>query len=789
MTSPRETLNILASLGFLFVFAAVIGFTVNAFLELKDVQDRIRYRIPENTIWAAAQSEIELSRLLSQLAPLSYGRLPGGDKDLVRQFDLLWSRTTVYQAGKLAEALESDPVQKRVFDRFFQSLKDADRDLTAAAAGDSAAAARMLAALTPHREELRTLTMASLNADRNEREVLSANNDLLQTQLSRFGAASVILLILLLAFLIRSERRARHLLEDANESRADLMRAREHSMEQAERMKLLARKATTASSAKSEFLAMMSHDIRTPLNAIIGLSELLLRGKPSGEEQRMLGTILRASEGLQMLINDILDLTRLEAGKLPLKPGAFSLSTLARDVSEVASVLADENGNRMLVRIDPDLPDRVIGDSDRIRQVLLNLAGNANKFTRNGEVDLRMYATGRDGDTCKVRFAVSDTGSGIPKEMQEKLFQPFEKGENARNVRGGSTGLGLAISERLVQLMGGNIRFASSAGAGTIFSFDLELLEAGNEGEAPEPATPDQAGELDLSGRRILVADDVLANLMVARKMFETLGATVETAESGDGAIELGSRRHFDLVVLDVQMPGTDGISAMKALRLQGANRQAVYIALTAQSFARDRKRLLDAGFDHYLAKPVRLAEITALLETIENRSGQIRPAEPQTQAGGVAPTGENEAATAQTGSILDGLENDLDISFIEGMREDLDLESITTLVNQVANEMQNALPLLRSGVEAGDDEAVRKLAHKIAGLLDQFGISAAAKQARKVEASPAPASERQGIEAVVDLSASGLIALRNYLEGAAMADGSKAGDDSAGHHGGWRAA
>ena len=765
MTGVGNTIRVAVRLCFLAVFALAIGFTVNAWRDLKDVQDRIRYRIPENTIWAATQSEIELSRMLSELAPLAYGAKSVDGRKLALQFDLMWSRAMIYNKGTLAEAIRQDREQSKIYAAYFAALEASDDILDEVVAGKADAAARMLAILSPHRDKLRSLTLESLNTDRIERETLSADNDLLQTQLSRFGAASIVLLILLLVYLIHSERRARHLLEDANQSRSSLLREREHSEAQAERMKLLARKATTASGAKSEFLAMMSHDIRTPLNAIIGLSELLLKQKEQGEESRMLGTILRASEGLLTLINDILDLTRLEAGKLPLKLGAFSLATLAQDVAEVAAVLAKENGNRMQVIIDPSLPETMVGDSDRIRQVLLNLVGNANKFTTNGDVDLSMEAAGPVGETCTVRFAVSDNGSGISAKMQEKLFQPFEKGENAQNVRAGSTGLGLAISERLVQLMGGSIRFESAQGNGSVFSFDLVLENAG----VSQPVAADHcvaiSSSVDFSGKEVLIADDVPANLMVARKMFETFGARISVAESGQGAISLGRAKRFDLVVLDVQMPGTDGVAAMQALRSEGPCRDAVFIALTAQSFARDRKRLLNAGFDHYLGKPVRLAEIAELLAEISNTrlvSGLVDDSSEtpalELDVEEISPANPEGDAQADAGSYLD-------IDFLSELIEDLDHDTLIALINQVHNEMDTSLPVLKQGVIAGQDEDVRKTAHKIAGLLDQFGMSAAAQSARNIEHSPAPASNGQEVELLMTLSRIGLNALRDHVD------------------------
>lgn len=767
--------NVLLRVAFLAAFALAIGFTSKTWFELGDVQERMRYRVSENTIWAATQSEMELSRMLSLLAPQAFGGQPVAGPLLARQFDRMWNRAMVYNGGALAEAIRNNETQYRIYKAYFAALEASDDMLEAVVKGDAKTAASMFETLAPHAETLRSLTLESLNVDRREREALSADNDLLQNQLSQFGAASIVLLVMLLVFLIRAERRSRHLLEDANQSRSSLMLEREHSQAQAQRMKMLARKATAASGAKSEFLAMMSHDIRTPLNAIIGLSELLLKDREPGEESRMIGTILRASEGLLTLINDILDLTRLEAGKLPLKLDAFSPRILAQDVLEVASVLAEKNGNQMLVTIDPAVPASLLGDSDRIRQVLLNLVGNANKFTTHGKVELRMDCTSpvedRDAASCKLRFLVSDTGSGISGEMQEKLFQPFEKGENARHVRGGSTGLGLAISERIVKLMGGHIGFSSEEGKGSVFSFELELDLIGSMKEVMQKKQTDKAAIADLSGRKILIADDVPANLMVARKMFETFGADISTAAGGEEAINLGRQEWFDLVVLDVQMPGTDGVAAMQALRREGVNPGAVYIALTAQSFARDRKRLLDVGFDHYLGKPVRLAEIAGLLENVHHGSQETDRVQ-QAQSAPLPMAEERDGPENAAGNEAIRQPAPLNIPFIEDLLEDMDYQTFNTLISQVHNEMDNVLPELEHGIELGEDEAVRKAAHKIAGLLDQFGVSAAAHSARTIELSPAPASAGDEVETLIALSRHGLNALREMIDTKSREDG-----------------
>ncbi|MCB1419736.1 MAG: response regulator [Notoacmeibacter sp.] len=748
MNGPAQRLLSAARYAFLVIFAILIGSTASAFLALNEVQDRIRIRIPENTIWAAAQGEIELGRLLAQLAPLAAGaRQEQADTPLVMQFDLLWSRVGLFRSGALGQALVLEPGLAQVFADYSAALEKADSHLKDAANGDASAARSMLELLSPHRETIRKLTMASLNNDRRERELLANNHDLLQKQVSRFGAAAAVLLCVMLIYLIYGERRARHLLSASELAHQQIEEARTRSEKQAGQMKLLARKATAASQAKSEFLAMMSHDIRTPLTAIIGLSEIMERQEPDEEKRKRVNVILKASEGLLSLINDILDLTRLEAGKLRLEPSEFSPAGLVREIMDVTEILARRNGNTIAVEIDPRLPAAMIGDSDRIRQVLMNLVGNANKFTRHGDVHVRITCEGRRDSKARVRFLVSDTGEGIAQDLQRRLFQPFEQGENSRAAHGGSSGLGLAISERLVRLMGGTMDVNSTPGAGSAFSFVVELGIGAASSAVPVEA--ERAGTLDLTGRKVLVVDDTPASLMVAETMFANFGADVTAAGGGREAVALAAQNAFDMVVLDVQMPGMDGPAAMKVIREEGASRDAVFVALTAQSFPRDRARLLRAGFDVYVSKPVRMKDIEAAL------SGRFGPAVPQ-------PDLVQEKAQDAASAARDAL----DLDFIRTMNEDIGSGTMRTLVNQVEAEVEAGLDRLSelAAAEHPDGEGVRKAAHKLAGLFGQFGLSGASRLARAIEADASHGISEAQADQLVSAARDGLQALRQYL-------------------------
>ncbi len=491
---------------------------------------------------------------------------------------------------------------------------------------------------------------------------------------------------------------------------------------------------------------MMSHDIRTPLNAIIGLSEIMSREETDNRKRGLLDTMMRASEGLLALINDILDLTRLEAGKLVLAPVAFSPAELVHEVMDVTAVLASQNRNTVSVDLDPALPEMMTGDRDRIRQVLMNLVGNANKFTVNGSVAIRIACAGKQDGKALVRFAVSDSGKGISEDLRQRLFQPFEQGEASGLTKSGSSGLGLAISERLVRLMGGSISLESKPGEGSTFSFDIRLgmadaIKRGRDRVIDHPV-------LDLTGRRVLVVDDTPASLLVARTMFANFGAQVVSAQGGEEAVALGRAQAFDLVVLDVQMPGVDGPTAMKLMRQEGASQHAVIAALTAQSFPRDRARLLASGFDAYISKPVRMRDIEAALAPLMKSS----------MAGDLAIP---EAVMAPEQETAEGI---LDEAFLATMREDVGDETMLLLLNKVETEVEGCLARIEASAEPANGEELRQAAHKLAGLSGQFGLMAAHAAARSLEEGSANGVNGNEAARLADLARTGLRALRLHL-------------------------
>ncbi|MCS6944898.1 MAG: PAS domain S-box protein [Sutterellaceae bacterium] len=370
-----------------------------------------------------------------------------------------------------------------------------------------------------------------------------------------------------------------------------------------------------ASRAKSQFLAMMSHEIRTPLNGVLGMTELLLRTSLTEPQRRYAQAVYRSSEMLLALIDDILDFSRIEAGGLLLQSVPFDPRVLVTELCELFAPSAHAKGLQLQRVIDEAVPAQVRGDPLRLRQILTNLLGNAIKFTERGEITVQVAAPSPGW----LRFAVRDTGIGVPPERLPQLFSPFTQVDQSMARRYGGSGLGLAISKQLVELMGGSIAVDSQPGAGSVFSVDLPLPPATALAlpSCTEPqATPgdDTAPTVDAM---VLVVEDNAVNRELAVAMLQQLGCRVQVAEDGHAALDALAQRQFDLVLMDCQMPGMDGFEALRRLRAHrgGATPPSVpVVALTANALAGDAERCHAAGFDDYLAKPFRLGQLAAVL-------------------------------------------------------------------------------------------------------------------------------------------------------------------------------
>lgn len=388
-----------------------------------------------------------------------------------------------------------------------------------------------------------------------------------------------------------------------------------------EQLLLSKEKAEESTRLKSEFLANMSHELRTPMNAVIGMTELALGTELNEEQRSYLTAVSSSAESLLGIISDILDFSKVEAGKLDLEQVTFDLRKATWETLNSLRVRADEKGLDLLCDIDGDVPETVVGDPGRLRQVMVNLVGNAIKFTADGEIAIRaaLDSVGLGGPV--IHFTVSDTGIGIPAEAQEKIFAAFTQADGSTTRKYGGTGLGLAICRQLIELMSGRIWVESEPERGSTFHFTVKF----NVTAAALLATPAPTVLLDSSRKigivRILLAEDNRVNQKLAVTLLRKRGYTVEVANDGREALAKWKEGAFDVILMDIQMPEMGGLEATAAIRKEEAARgmHTPVIAMTAHAMKGDRERFLSSGMDGYVAKPVKPA---VLYDAIEKALG-----------------------------------------------------------------------------------------------------------------------------------------------------------------------
>jgi two-component system sensor histidine kinase/response regulator len=624
----------------------IIGTLVVAYLSIATVQYRqfqnmkmVMQRGDTNALWNFLQIDVEYQRLELALQQQQSAPSQAALEDAQLRYEIFVSRINTVNTGTPRTLLNNEPLYEATMLQLKQFIAESDLLMpTGPEVATSSPKLRLLRTKLEllrspvHDLSLRALQVFSSVVDARAAEVRSQS--IRTIVLTSFQALLTFFLAWAMtrqfrererakAELVRSLQRNEEALEARVNARTGELNAAVEALRANETELLAARaKAEGASQMKSSFLANMSHEIRTPMNAIMGMSHLMQTSPLTPQQTGYMEKIQRSSQHLLALINDILDLSKIEAGKLELECIEFGLGNLLDNVANLVEENSNNKGLDLVFDCDPALPAYLYGDPLRLGQILINYASNAVKFTDMGRITVRARLLQRHGSTVQVRFEVEDTGIGLTAAQQARLFESFQQADTSTTRKFGGTGLGLAISKKLAERMGGTVGVSSAIGAGSMFWLQVGLETVHKTPHTSELSAPahrrlQAIEEMDLAalkGARALLVDDNPLNQQVGSGLLGYAGLAVDIASHGEAALAMLDQNTYDIVLMDMQMPVMDGLTTTRHIRANPAWRTLPILAMTANASDADRDSCLAAGMNGYIPKPIQPQLLFALL-------------------------------------------------------------------------------------------------------------------------------------------------------------------------------